>query len=155
VTLAGSGPEEGALRNKVSELGLEESVTFAGRVSDEKLNELLNAHKIMVVPTREGEGFGVVALEGIACGCVVVGSDNGGLPEAIGRCGRTFRTGDSEALANALQELLSNQDGWKEYRVHAEGHLSGMRPSVVVDKYETVFEAAVGRVDKLIDARID
>jgi glycosyltransferase involved in cell wall biosynthesis len=149
VTLAGSGPEEAMLRKKVLALGLEKSVTFAGRVSDERLNELLNAHKIMVVPTREGEGFGVVALEGIACGCVVVGSDNGGLPEAIGRCGRTFRAGDPEALANVLQELLSNQDCWKEYRIHAEEHLSGMLPSVVVDKYEKVLRAVLSRVDNI------
>ena len=149
VTLAGSGPEESALRKKVSELGLERSVTFVGRVSDERLNELLNAHKIMVVPTREGEGFGVVALEGIACGCVVVGSNDGGLPEAIGRCGRTFRTGDSEALADTLQELLSDRESWEEYLVHAERHLSGMRPSVVVDKYEEIFRTALGREGKV------
>jgi glycosyltransferase involved in cell wall biosynthesis len=139
LTVAGSGPEELALRRKVDELQLRDLVTFVGRVTDERLNELLNAHKIMVVPTREGEGFGVVALEGIACGCVVVGSTCGGLPEAIGRCGRTFPNGDSSALADLLQDLLTHQDSWNdEFFVHAKAHLDMHRPSVVADRYVDV-----------------
>jgi glycosyltransferase involved in cell wall biosynthesis len=135
LTVAGSGPEEPAIRQRVSELHLENLVTFTGRVTDEKLNELLNAHKIMVVPTREGEGFGVVALEGIACGCVVVGSACGGLPEAIGRCGRIFANGDSSALAELLHGMLKHPETWKDYFVHAKTHLDAHRPSVVVDRY--------------------
>ena len=136
LTVAGSGPEEPVIRRRVKELNLDEQVTFAGRVPDEKLNELLNAHKIMVVPTREGEGFGVVALEGVACGCVVVGSTCGGLPEAIGPCGRTFKNGDPSALAEVLHDLLAQPENWDErYFVHAKAHLDIHRPSVVADRY--------------------
>jgi glycosyltransferase involved in cell wall biosynthesis len=135
LTVAGSGPEEPAIRRLVSELRLQELVTFIGRVSDEKLNELLNAHRIMVVPTREGEGFGVVVLEGIACGCVVVGSTCGGLPEAIGSCGRTFPSGDSSALADQLHDLLVHPETWLDYFAHARAHLDAHRPSVVTDRY--------------------
>jgi glycogen synthase len=135
LTVAGSGSEEPALRRQVDELQLGKLVTFVGRITDKKLNELLNAHRIMVVPTREGEGFGVVALEGIACGCVVVGSTNGGLPEAIGQCGRTFTNGDSSALAEILHELLTNPENWNDYFVHAKAHLDAHRASVVADKY--------------------
>ena len=140
LTVAGSGPEEPAIRRKVNELHLQKLVTFAGRITGEKLNVLLNAHKIMVVPTREGngfrgEGFGVVALEGIACGCVVIGSACGGLPEAIGQCGRTFPNGDSSALAELLYELLAHPETWKDYFVHAKAHLDAHRPSVVADRY--------------------
>jgi glycogen(starch) synthase len=135
LTVAGTGPEEPAIRRMVDELGLQELVTFAGSVSDENLNELLNAHKIMVVPSREAEGFGVVALEGIACGCVVVGSTCGGLPEAIGPCGKTFQNGDPSALAELLYDLLTHPETWKEYFVHARAHLDAHRPSVLTDRY--------------------
>jgi glycogen synthase len=110
-------------------------VSFVGRISDEKLKELLNAHRIMVVPTREGEGFGVVALEGIACGCVVVGSTCGGLPEAIGQCGRTFPNGDSSALAGVLHELMANPKTWEDFFVYTQRHLDAHRPAFVADKY--------------------
>jgi glycogen synthase len=135
LTVAGSGPEEPAMRRRVNELHLGKLVTFAGQVTDEKLNELLNAHKIMVVPSREGEGFGVVALEGIACGCVLVGSTHGGLPEAIGRCGRTFPNGDSSALAELLHDLLAHPETWKGHFDHAQAHLDAHRPSIVAERY--------------------
>lgn len=135
LTIAGSGPEEAAIRCMVKELELEDLVAFAGGVTDVKLNELLNAHKIMIVPTREGEGFGVVALEGIACGCVVVGSTCGGLPEAIGQCGRTFQNGNSSELAEILHELLIHPETWKKFHGCAKVHLAAHRPSFVVDRY--------------------
>jgi glycosyltransferase involved in cell wall biosynthesis len=147
LTVAGSGPEEPAIRRRVDELQLQDLVTFAGRVPDDRLNELLNAHKIMVVPTREGEGFGVVALEGIACGCVVVGSTCGGLPEAIGPCGRTFPSGDPSALADLLFELLTHPETWNDYFIHAKAHLDAHRPSAVTDRYLEVLTRVLGKGD--------
>jgi glycosyltransferase involved in cell wall biosynthesis len=135
----------------VTELRLDEQVTFAGRVSDQELAGLLNAHKIMVVPTREGEGFGVVALEGIACGCVVVGSTCGGLPEAIGPCGRTFSNGDPAALAEVLQDLLARPESWKDYFAHVKAHLEAHRPSVVAGRYlEILTDVLRGRRAKAL-----
>lgn len=135
LAIAGSGPEKAALKQRTLEQGLGGKIAFVGRVSDDKLNELLNAHKIMVVPTRTGEGFGVVALEGIACGCVVVGSSDGGLPEAIGRCGRIFAKGDSAALADSLRDLLVNPEAWQVHLAHARAHLESHRPEFVVEQY--------------------
>jgi glycogen synthase len=144
LTVAGSGPEESAIRDKVNELRLTRSVTFAGRVTDEELNKLLNAHRIMIVPTREGEGFGVVALEGIACGCVVVGSSCGGLPEAIGPCGKVFPNGESAALAKLLRELLAHPESWSEFFESAESHLDAHRPSLVAERYLEIFRRVLG-----------
>ena len=135
LTMAGSGPEEPAIRRRIHELGLQGSVAFAGGVKAEELRRLLNAHKIMVVPTREWEGFGVVALEGIACGCVVVGSTCGGIPEAIGACGQTFSSGNWAELAGILEDLLAHEEKWDRFFVHAKAHLDAHRPAVVVDRY--------------------
>ena len=49
-----------------------------------------------------------MALEGIACGCLVIGSRGGGLKEAIGRCGLTFRNGDAGELAGLLAAALAD-----------------------------------------------
>ncbi len=51
-----------------------------------------------------------MALEGIACGCVVVGSEGGGLKDAIGPCGDTFRNGDAADLARVLGHRLRHPE---------------------------------------------
>ena len=44
----------------------------------------LNQSEILVVPSLWSEPFGIVALEGLACGCALLASDAGGLPDAVG-----------------------------------------------------------------------
>lgn len=107
LTIAGAGPEQTKLQNRSRELGLENQVQFVGARTPEELAEILNRHRVLVVPSRYDEPFGVVALEGIACGCVVVGSRGGGLPEAIGPCGLTFENGNVHELAAQLKRLMN------------------------------------------------
>ena len=103
---------------------------------------MLRQHNIMVVPSIWEESFGVVALEGAACGCVVLGSDGGGLPEAIGPCGTTFRRGDVSDLGSKLAYLLRHPAEWDRYRAAAPAHLELHRPERVARRYLEVFEHA-------------
>lgn len=98
-----------------------------------------------VVPSIWREPFGIVALEGIACGCVVVGSEGGGLKEAIGPCGVTFPNGDAEALPARLEALLSSPQLLVGYRAKAATHLSAYTKAVVAEKYLRIFAAAIQR----------
>jgi len=106
LTIIGAGPEEEALRRQTSDLGLEEQVVFAGLKKGAELAKALNEHRYLVVPSRWAEPFGIVALEGLACGCIVVGSQGGGLPEAMGDFGLTYPNGDVRALALRLKMAL-------------------------------------------------
>ena len=110
-------------------------VTFAGAKQGVELVNLLNAHRLMVVPSRWPEPFGIVALEGIACGCVVIGSTEGGLAEAIGPCGVTFSNGDAEALAGAVQNLLENPELEESFRDQAAAHLAHFEAKVIANRY--------------------
>lgn len=143
LTIIGSGLEEPKLRQQLKELDVVDQVDFLGVKVEHELAQLLNAHKILVVPSRWQEPFGVVALEGIACGCVVVGSEGGGLQDAIGSCGVTFPNGDVTALTNVLFELLTNSDKLLIYMKNAESHLSHHRKAVVAQAYLQVFEEAI------------
>ena len=143
LTIIGKGPEEAKLRQQAQDWEITDQVTFAGIKVEQKLVELLNAHQIMVVPSRWQEPFGIVALEGIACGCVVVGSEGGGLKDAISNCGLTFTNGDSQALAEVLQELLTQPEQISRYREHATTHLSCHQPKQVAKAYLEVFQEAL------------
>ncbi len=143
LTIIGTGPEEKPLRQQAQRLGLDDQVRFVGEKQDAELFALLNAHQILVVPSRWREPFGVVALEGIACGCVVAGSEGGGLKNTIGPCGVTFPNDDSQALAAALQQLLSQPALLKNCRAQATAHLARFQPAVVAKKYLELFASAV------------
>jgi glycosyltransferase involved in cell wall biosynthesis len=140
LTIIGTGPEEGALKALTHELNLQEQVEFAGAKSGEELARLLNQHRIMVVPSRWAEPFGLVALEGIACGCAVIGSEEGGLKEAMGPCGITFKNGDQGSLAAALKRLL--RDGALEESLRQAGpaHLSRFKAKEVARVYLELIE---------------
>ena len=58
-------------------------VQFVGRVKPEKVTYYLNGMDVMILPSRN-EGWPCVVLEAQACGTAVVGSNNGGIPEAVG-----------------------------------------------------------------------
>ena len=124
-----------------AKLGLRDQVTFAGPKRDAELAHLLQQHKILVIPSRYDEPFGVVALEGIACGCVAVGSAGGGLPEAIGPCGLTFPNGDVDALARTLEKLLRAPEERQRLMAHAPEHLAKFQPAAIAEAYLTLFRS--------------
>lgn len=143
LTIVGDGPQAERLKEQARDLALTSQIEFAGKKSPDEVAALLNRHHILVVPSLWNEPFGIVALEGIACGCVVLGSGGGGLGEAIGACGVTFLNGDVGGLANRLAELLLAPDCWQGFRQGAAGHLQRHVRVAVANAYLDVFSGVV------------
>jgi glycosyltransferase involved in cell wall biosynthesis len=141
LTIVGDGPDMDLLKDLVTTSALENQVIFEGGKQGPELASLLRHHRIMVVPSRWAEPFGIVALEGIACGCVVIGSDGGGLPQAIGPCGFLFPNGDSRLLALLLERLLLDGAESERLRVSSQRrlHLELHTPARVSSQYLALF----------------
>ena len=139
--IVGRGPEAATLRAQAKVLGLAERIEFAGPLSGEALVRRLNEARILVVPSLWDEPFGIVALEGIACGLAVVGSSGGGLPEAIGPCGVTFPNGDVAVLTARLAELLREPRRIGEFLAGAPAHLARHNSEAAARAYLAVMEA--------------
>jgi glycosyltransferase involved in cell wall biosynthesis len=84
-----------------------ERVRFLGYVEDETLAGLYANATVFVLPSQE-EGFGLPALEAMACGAPVIVSDGGALPEIVDEAGLIFCLSNPVGLKNALKECLSN-----------------------------------------------
>lgn len=143
LSIVGDGPERPAISTKVKALGLGRQVTFTGIKRGSELARFVARHRVLAVPSRCAEGFGLVALEGIACGCVVVGTNLGGLPEAIGPCGVTVPSRDGTAMARALKLLLEDDSLRARYRSCATVHLARHSRSAVARSYLNLLQSAV------------
>jgi glycogen synthase len=143
LTIVGSGPEEGDLRKLSAQLGLDRQVTFTGQQSGNLLAKTLNRHRVLAVPSRWAEPFGVVALEGIACGCVVVASQDGGLKEAIGPCGLTFENGKVDALAARLRRLINEPETRADLLKNAAEHLAKFQSQAISAAYQRVMKKII------------
>ena len=89
---------------QVESLGLSDSVHFLGGVPMAEVPLLMNGADFLAIPSI-AEGFGIPALEAMACGVPVLGGDSGGLPEVIGDAGLLVDPFNVEAIAEALLEL--------------------------------------------------
>ncbi len=140
LTVVGEGPERARLAAQAEGLGIADRVEFLGTRTGGDLVRILNQHRILAVPSRYNEPFGIVALEGIACGCVVVGSAGGGLPEAIGPCGLTFRNCDTADLVRVLAPLLRDPGAGSALLEKAPEHLAAHSSERIGRAYVRVLE---------------
>jgi tRNA (mo5U34)-methyltransferase len=106
LVVAGHGPEEAALREKVDELGIEDRVSFV-RADDAEMRRLLARAEVLCVPSHS-ESFGIVYLEALACGTPVVGF--GPTLREIGRAtgvrfGAAVDHPTPESIATAVEQV--------------------------------------------------
>lgn len=146
LTIVGEGPERANLEQFCRDHGLCGQVRFVGVKTGGALATVLNEHRIMVVPSRGQEPFGIGALEGIACGCVVVGAAGGGLKEAMGPCGLTFPNGDVGALSQSIRQLLQNPAMMAACREPTREHLHQHRLVTVARAYVRILEVIEFRI---------
>lgn len=115
LTVIGEGPESAALRAEAVRVGVDGSVRFAGRVTEEELSRAYRTSDIFVLPAvvdakGDTEGLGVVLLEALEFGLPVVASDSGGIPDIVrhGETGLLVPPGDAAALAAAIVETVDD-----------------------------------------------
>ncbi|MEZ5428803.1 MAG: glycosyltransferase family 1 protein [Pyrinomonadaceae bacterium] len=98
-----------ALKKQVAELGAEDRVIFTGFISDEDLARFYNAATLLVFPSLE-EGFGLPAVEAMACGTPVAASNCSSLPEVVGRAGRFFDPRNEADMAEVIGQILDDDE---------------------------------------------
>ena len=125
----------------VRALDLTASVVFAGRIEDADLPAVYSACTAFVLPSLD-EGFGLPALEAMACGAPVVVSHRGALPEVAGPGAVVVDVDAAGALAAALGRLLTEpeeRDALRRRGRRRAAEFSRNRTaSRVVDLLETV-----------------
>jgi len=120
--IAGSGPEEAALRTLSERLGVAQRVRFLGRVGHESMAEIYGAADALVLASSR-EGWANVLLEAMACGTPVVASDVSGTPEVVcgPEAGLLMRERSVAGATEAIRALLAAPPDRDATRTFAEG----------------------------------
>lgn len=143
LTIIGTGPDREQLEHFVAALPDPSRIRFTGALRGEALVMELNRHTFQFIPSTWEEPFGIVALEGIACGLIPIASDGGGLPDAIGKAGATFKRGQLASLIKVTTELLSSTEQQARCRAAAPSHLASFGSETIIKKFVSILEDAV------------
>ncbi len=107
LTLIGKPKADGETRRLIDALDLEDAIDYRHGISTEEMVTCYARATVAVVPSLY-EGFGLPAIEAMACGVPLVSTDGGALPEVVGEAGKLVVAGDEQALAFAIGGLLSS-----------------------------------------------
>jgi glycosyltransferase involved in cell wall biosynthesis len=127
--IVGDGMQMADLQQLARDLDVVNAITWAGRLSWEEAIGCMGIMNVVAVPSRF-EGFGLTAVEAMACGKPVVASSVDGLSEVVrdGVTGFLTPSSDASALAGALIKLLEKEDLRKKLgcsaRKHAKEHFA-------------------------------
>jgi glycogen(starch) synthase len=139
LNIVGDGAEMEKLQEKVKDMGLHDKIHFLGFRQHEALARTLNQHNTMIVPSLDVEGFGIVALEGLACGCHMIVSNAGGLSEAVDGFGDIFQMKDADGLTALLNKALDQPYRDISSNARLQSYLEDHSKASVAAKYLRVF----------------
>ncbi|MEK7132128.1 MAG: glycosyltransferase family 4 protein [Patescibacteria group bacterium] len=143
-TVIGEGPLRGELELAVKSL---KNLTFLGRASNEEVSTAMGKTRILYLPSIWPETFGLVALEGMALGAVVVANAVGGLAGQIkdGQNGRLVTPGKLEEASALIALLHEDKIVWEQLSaggiLHAQTHGN---PDQYVEVVERLYKGLVG-----------
>lgn len=142
--IAGDGPERKKLETYAREKHIS-GVEFLGYVSDEQKIELLRSCDVYCSPAVFGESFGIVLLEAMAAGAVVVAGNNPGYSAVMQGKGNLsiVNPKDTESFTRKLELLLSDQELRKLWLDWARDYIKQFDYKKITDKYEATYKEAI------------
>jgi glycogen synthase len=139
LVIVGEGDEKDRLIEFVSDNDLKDHVSFYGSKYPEELCHIYNQAKAVVIPSIWDEPFGIVALEGMACGCLIACSNKPGLRESTGGLAFEFDPKNPESICSALKNALAFYPS-HEYEKAVSDHLEKHERKLVAQQYIELFE---------------
>ena len=108
--LVGKGSDRPRIEKLIAEVGVQEAVILAGFVPDDELAEYYNLCDIFAMPSQ-GEGFGIVYLEALACGKPVLAGNKDGSRDAVaeGELGLLVDPEDTAEIASEIIRVLRRE----------------------------------------------
>ncbi len=152
ILLVGGGPQENELKALAVQLDIDDKIVFTGRVPHDQVHRYYNLIDVLVYPRLQMRLTDLVTplkpLEAMAQGKLLMASDVGGHLELIQdrETGIIFESGNPDALATKVLDLLSRSDSWPALRAAARNYVETERNwPVSVARYKDVYGSLVNK----------
>lgn len=143
--LAGAAtPSAGPWLDRLARPPLHGRARHVGYVADADRRALFEGASVLVIPSWH-EGFGLPALEAMALGVPVVASDRGALPEVIGDAGLLVDPADADALADAIDRVLTDAALARACIQAGRARTAAWSWDQAAERVRGMYEAASGR----------
>ena len=139
LVMVGDGPDRGEAEEEARNRGVEGRVQFLGKI--DAVAPLLASADLFLLPSSS-ESFGLSALDALASGVPVVGTNAGGMPEVVrnGETGILCGPGDVEGMAAASLSILADRAKWREMSdLGASDSRARFSLDAIVSQYEKLY----------------
>jgi L-malate glycosyltransferase len=143
LVMVGDGPDRAEAEDEMRQLGVEGRVHFLGKIDN--VAPLLASADLFLLPSSS-ESFGLSALEALATGVPVVGTNAGGVPEVVrdGETGILCPVGDVEGMTRAAISILGDQAKWQSMsELGAADARARFSLDEIVSKYEHLYTTSL------------
>lgn len=142
--IGGDGPERVALEQQALAEGTG-AVDFLGYLEDAHKKELLQQADLFCAPAIYGESFGVILVEALASGQVLVAGNNAGYASVLKELGEVslIDPRGTKAHAELLEKMLYDEALRRQYQDWSQGYVKQYDYSVVTDQYEAIYKQLV------------
>jgi N-acetyl-alpha-D-glucosaminyl L-malate synthase BshA len=141
--MVGDGPDRSEAEDEARKLGVHQRVQFLGKI--DMVAPLLAAADLFLLPSSS-ESFGLSALEALASGVPVVGTNAGGVPEVVrdGETGILCGVGDIDGMTRAALGILTDREKWKAMsELGQKDARARFSLDEIVSKYEHLYKTSL------------
>ena len=139
--IAGDGPDRQKLELLAEDLKLK-NVSFLGYISEKLKLKLLAEADLFCSPALFGESFGIVLLEAMATGTVIIAGNNSGYSDLMQGTGAIsiVNPEDTTEFARRMELLLHDEQMRKIWQAWAKKYVKQFSYPIIVDQYEALYE---------------
>ncbi len=140
--VGGQGPETETLRRQYGE---DARISWLGQIGEDEKVERMAGADVFCAPSLHGESFGIVLLEAMAAGTVVVASDIAGYAKVTsgGQDGALFPAGDATALSTTLRGLLLDASVRQRFEASGADRVKDFSMKRLADLYLDAYRRAI------------
>jgi len=137
--MVGDGPERNMAENLAEELGIRKHCMFIGKVKNSL--SILPCADVFFLPSAS-ESFGLSALDAMACGIPVIGSNAGGMPEVQihGKTGFLSEVGDYQDMAKNALLVLTDNSLSSAFSKACIKQANAFRLDIILPQYEAIYK---------------